>query len=378
MPDVFVVGAAVSSFARLPPGRGRVVAARTGAAALRDAGLDFRDVDGLWAGVALGSSPRAVFVAKELGFTGVSVQQVVNASASGLAAVHEARLAILSGEHDLVLVLGYDAPESAQTAESQIQAQGLLPPAALFALWAAERAGRHGTTAEDLARVAAKNWNYARLNPGAVRRADHEVTVEEVLASRSVAGPLTSMMCTPWGDGAGAVVLASERALGRLRPRRIARLRSSVLRSEAYSPGQVLEGAVVGPPELIERTARTAFEAAGVGPADVDVLQVHDAFANEELEYLELMGFAAPGEADGLLRSGAFGPGSRSRFSLPEVSTDGGLIGRGHASGATGLAQLVETMSRFERSGDRVGVCQLLGAGSVCVVQVLERAQPPS
>ena len=376
MPDVFVVGAAVSPFARLPPGRGRVVAARTGAAALRDAGLDFRDVDGLWAGVALGSSPRAVFVAKELGFTGISVQQVVNASASGLAAVHEARLAVLSGEHDVVLVLGYDAPEAEQTAESAIRAQGFAPPAALFALWAAERGRRHGTSAEDLARVAAKNWNYARANPGAVRRADHEVTVAEVLASRPVAGPLTSMMCTPWGDGAGAVVLASERALHRLRPRRAARLRSSVLRSEAHGPGQVLEGAVVGPPEMIERTARAAFESAAVAPADVDVLQVHDAFANEELEYLELMGFVAPGEADGLLRAGAFGPGSRSRFSLPEVSTDGGLIGRGHASGATGLAQLAETMSRFERSGDRIGVCQLLGSGSVCVVQVVEHVPP--
>ena len=376
MRDVFLVGSAVSAVGKHPAGA-RALGPQVAGAALRDARADFRDVDGVWAGVALAGSPRAVFVAKEIGLTGVPVQQVVNASASGLAAVHEAKLAIQSGEHDLVLVLGYDVPEDGPDAASAIAKQGLLPPPALFALWAAERHRRHDTSAEDLARVAAKNWNYARANPFAARQAEHEVTSEEILSSRPVAGMLTSKMCTPWGDGAGAVVLASEAGLRRLAgPPDVARIAASVLQSETFQRGQATGGAIVGSPELSERTARLAFDRAEITPDQVDVVQVHDAFANEELEYIELMGFASRGGADALLRDGAFGPGSRRDHGLPEFSTDGGLIARGHASGATGIAQLHETRRRFARHGDRVGVCHLVGAGSVCVVQVLvsERA----
>lgn len=372
--EVFAVGSAVSAFGPQPVGSGRALAARVAAEALASAGIDLTAIDGIWAGVALGDSPRAVFVAKEIGLTGIPVQQVVNASASGLAAVHEARLALLSGEHDLVLVLGYDVPDRPASAEQAIARQGFLPPAAMFALWAQARHDEFGTDARALAAVAAKNWNYARGNPFAQRRADQPVTVDDILRSRAIAGMLTAKMCTPWGDGAAAVVLASERGLQRVRPRQgVARLASSVLQSEIYGPLHVFEGAVVGPPEMVTRTAVKAYEAAGIAPADVDVLQVHDAFANEELEYVELMGFAERGAADALVADGAFGPGSRAAFGLPEVSTDGGLIGRGHASGATGIAQIHETLRRFDTHADRIGVCQLLGAGSVCITQVYER-----
>jgi acetyl-CoA acetyltransferase len=374
MREVYLVGSASTRVGKHNEGA-RELGRQVGVAAMAEAGVDFSDIDGLWAGVALGASPRAVFVAKELGLTGVPVQQVVNASASGLAAIHEAKLAIQSGEHDLVLVLGYDLPDSAATAQQAIADQGFLPPAALFALWAAERSRAYGTTAEDLAAVAAKNWNYARANPLAARRADHDVTVEEILASKTVAGVLTSKMCTPWGDGAGAVVLASIEGLRKVSTPvdGLTRLASSVLQSETYGEHHTFEGAVVGPRELTQRTAHLAFERAGIGTDDVDVVQVHDAFANEELEYIELLGFAPPGGADKLLRAGAFGPRSRQEFGLPEFSTDGGLIARGHASGASGIAQVHEVRRRFAESGDRVGVCHLVGAGSVCIVQVLVR-----
>ncbi len=369
MREVFAVGSAVTKVGRHPVGA-RELGREVGARALSEAGADLRDVDGVWAGVALGASPRAVFVAKELGLTGVPVQQVVNASASGSAALHDARLAIGSGEHDVVLVLGYDVPDGDGSAEQALARQGFLPPVALFALWAEERSRRYGTTAEDLARVAAKNWNYARLNPFAARQADHEVTVQEILDSRQIAGMLTSKMCTPWGDGAGAVVLASARGLDRLGPGVTpTRLASSVLQSEVYEEHHVFGSAVVGPRELTSRTARLALERAGLAVADVDCVQVHDAFAIEELEYVELLGFAAQGEAELLLSQGAFGPGSRTTHGLPEFSTDGGLLARGHSSGGSGIAQVHETRRRFVEHGDRVGLCHLVGAGSVCVVQ---------
>lgn len=370
MREVYAVGSAVTKVGRHDVGA-RELGRDVGARALAEAGADLRDVDGVWAGVALGSSPRAVFVAKELGLTGVPVQQVVNASASGSAALHEARLAIGSGEHDLVLVLGYDVPEAGGSAETALSRQGFLPPVALFALWAQERAQRCGTTPADLARVAAKNWNYARTNPWAARQADHEVGVEEILASRPVAGMLTSKMCTPWGDGAGAVVLASSDGLARLGPDVTAtRMAASVLQSEVFGEHHVFGGAVIGPPELTQRTARLALRQAGVRTDDVDNVQVHDAFAIEELEYAELLGFARPGQAEALVREGAFGPGSRASHGLPEFSTDGGLLARGHSSGGSGMAQVHEVRRRFADHGDRVALCHLVGAGSVCVVQV--------
>ncbi|QYB00173.1 thiolase family protein (plasmid) [Rhodococcus sp. USK10] len=376
MREVFVAGAGITPFQKYEPGTGRQVASRIAADVLREAGLTYSDVDGVWGGVALGASPRVVFVAKELGLTGVPVQHVTNASASGLAAVHEAKLAIQSGEHDLVLVLGYDIPDYQTSAEDAIARQGFLPPVALFGLWAAERARQFGTSAQDLAAVAAKNWNFARTNPRALRQAESEVTPESILASRTIAGMLTSKMCTPWGDGAGALVLCTREALSRLAPGTVvAQLAASVLQSEVYGSMHTFEGAVVGPREMTERAAKKAFAAAGIEPSDVDLLQVHDAFANEELEYIELLGFVAPGQADALIHKGAFGPGSRKEFGLHEVSTDGGLIGRGHASGATGIAQIAETLRRFTTHDDSVGVCQLSGAGSVCIVQVLRRIE---
>jgi acetyl-CoA acetyltransferase len=152
------------------------------------------------------------------------------------------------------------------------------------------------------------------------------------------------------------------------------RLAASQFQSDRFSPEQILEGAIVGPPELTRVTAAAALREAGLHTRDVDVVQVHDAFAIEEIIYCELLGFSEPGQTERLIEQGAFGPGSRARFGLPEFSTDGGLIGRGHPGGPTGLAQIWETVRRLRtREQDRVGLCHLLGAGSICIAQVLTR-----
>jgi acetyl-CoA acetyltransferase len=260
--------------------------------------------------------------------------------------------------------------------EDVIIGEGHHPPVVSFALWAKERMARYGTTARHLAMVAAKNWNYARGNPYAARRADSPVTVERVLRSRMVADPFTSMMCTPWGEGAGAVVFCSSAALERLDARRAVRVAASAFQTDRFGPRQVLEHAIVGPPQLTRDTAHAAFAAAERTPSDVDIVQVHEAFAIEEILYYELLGFCDDGEAENLVEQGAFGPGSRARFGLPEFSTDGGLIARGHPGGPTGMAQIWETVRQLrEPSGANVGVCHLLGGGSVCVVQVYERPE---
>lgn len=372
MNDVLIAGVGMAPFANHGPGKGIALAREAATNALADAGLTYADIDHVVVGTAHPLSPRGIYVAKELGLTGVPVEHVTNASATALAAVHSARQAIRSGDAKRVLVIGMDSPERDVSVEDIIVGEGNFPPVVSFALWAKRRMHERGTTPEQLARVTAKNWNYARSNPYAARRAPDEVTIERVLGSRMVADPFTSMMCTPWGEGAAAAVLCSDDAWPAASPHPRIRLASSAYGSDSYSRELILEGAIVGPPELSRTTAAKALEQAGLKSSDVDVVQVHDAFAVEEFIYYELLGFSKPGDTEALVDQGAFGPGSRQKFGLPEFSTGGGLLAGGHPGGPTGLGQIWETVRRL-RSGDKVGMCHLLGAGSVCIVQMLVR-----
>lgn len=374
MTEVLVAGVGMTPFANHGPGVGRKLGVEAARAALDDAGLTFRDMDAIVVGTAHPLSPRAIYIARHLGLTGVPVQHVTNASATGLVGTHTAMETILAGNARRVLVVGLDSPEKAVSVEEVITGEGNFPPAVSFALWARRRMHEFGTTREHMAMVAAKNWNYARDNPYAARRAPAPVTVERVLASKVVADPFTSMMCTPWGEGAAAVVLCSSDQWRAREGRRPVRLASSSFQTDQFTPDQILEGAIVGPPELTRTTGEAALAQAGLRTTDVDLVQVHDAFAIEEILYYELLGFSTGGETERLIEAGAFGPDSRKRFGLPEFSTDGGLIARGHPGGPTGLAQIWETVRRMRtREADRVGMCHLLGAGSVCVTQVLVR-----
>ncbi|MGW6456258.1 thiolase family protein [Streptomyces sp. NPDC055078] len=374
MTDIYVLGAGMAPFGKHPLGSAPRLVREAGLAALADAGCTFADIGTVFTGSCHPASPRGVYVMKELGVTGTPLQHVENASASGLAAIHAAAHAIRAGEAEIALVVGFDAPDFPMEVQDVVDREGHIPPVALFAMWAHRRMHEAGTRPEHFAAIAAKNWNYARDNPYAARRAAEPVTVEQVLASRVVATPLHSMMSTAWGDGAAAVVLGTAEAMRRFaKPGRPAvRLAASQLQSETYTPGHVFAGAIVGPPEMTRSTARAAYEQAGVGPGDLDTVQVHDAFAVEELVYAELLGLCRDGEAEYWLDKGAFGPGSRQRLGKPEMSTDGGLIARGHPGGPTGVAQVWETVRRL-RLGDRLGLCQMLGAGSVCFVQVYEK-----
>jgi acetyl-CoA acetyltransferase len=366
---IFVAGVGTTRFGAHGAGTGIALAVEASVAALQDARIDFATVDAVFGGTAHPLSPRAVFIARELGLTGIPVHMTTNASATGLVAIHEAATALRSGEIDVALVIGYDAPEVEMAVEEIITGEGHAPPVVSFALWADERIRTTATTQEHLATVAAKNWNYARERPHAARQSASPVTAEKILSSRVVADPLTSMMCTPWGEGASAVVLVSERGRDRIGAGSV-RLASSAFGSDRFGPRQVLEGAIVGPPDLTRRTSAAALATANVAVSDVDVVQVHDAFAIEEILYYELLGFSTPGETESLIEAGAFGPGSRERFGLPEFSTDGGLIARGHPGGPTGVAQVIETVRRLTTTDDTVGMCHLLGSGSTCIVQV--------
>jgi len=378
--DVAVLGVGMQRFGMWPDRSNTDLGREAGLAALRDAGLSFREVQAAYVGYIFAPVMSGTRTMKEFGLTGIPVQHVENASATGSAAFREACLAVASGRHDVVMVLGFDKmtamiQSSSQTTHPAWLEDAILP-AAFFALWATRRMHERGTKPEHLAAIAAKNWNNGALNPMSQRQPERPVTVEKVLGSRMVAWPLTTMMSCPIGDGAAAAIVGRPEIARRLRPGRpVVRVAASELQTERYAPGHLFVGPVVGPARMTTDTSRAVYEEAGISPEELDLVQVHDAFAIEELEYYELLGLCGEGEAEAAIERGDFAPGGR----VP-VSTDGGLIARGHPGGPTGLAQIWETTlqlrgeaGRRQVENARTGLCHMMGGGSVCVIHLLVR-----
>ena len=356
-----------------------------GLLALHDAGLTLADIDEVFVGYLGLQHQVGVKAVKELGLTGLPVTHIENASATGLFAFREAAWAVSSGRAEVAMALTFDKMTDmsgrGSTASSMSRGAGRdqldasILPAAFFALWAQRRMHDYGTRPETFAAIAAKNWNHGALNPLAHRQPDHTVTVEEVMASRMIAEPLTAMMCCPADDGAAAVIVAHEDFVRRRFPdRQLVRCLSSAAQSEAYSPGHAFLGPVVGPPTMTQTTGQEAYDKAGVGPDDISLALCHDAFANEELEYYELLGFCEPGEGDKLVANGETALGGRIPF-----NTDGGLIARGHPGGPTGVAMIHEIALQLRREaglrqveGARFGLAHCVGGGSVCTVNIFE------
>ncbi len=316
---------------------------------------------------------------KELGLTGLPVTHIENASATGLVAFREAAWAVSSGRADVAMALCFDKftdmTGTGGRGAGRDQIDAPILPAAYFALWAQRRMHERGTTPEHFATIAAKNWNYGAVCPFAHRRSDHVVTAEEVLAAKMVAEPLTTMMCCPPDDGAACIIVAREDLVRSRQPGRpLVRALASALTSETYAPGHTFVGPVVGPSTMTQFTASQCYEAAGLGPEDVSVAYCHDAFVNEELEYYELLGFCAEGEAEKLVVEGETGPGGRIPF-----NTDGGLIARGHPGGPTGVAMLHEAVLQLRGEAEgrqvedaRVALAHLVGGGSIATVNLLD------
>jgi acetyl-CoA acetyltransferase len=387
MRDVAVLGVGMHRFGAYygvkPNGE---MALAAGMAALRDAGLTFPDMNAAYVGHIFAAVMSGVRVMKEFGLTGLPIQRIENASATGSAAFREACLAVSAGHYDVAMVLGFDKmttmiqSSSAGTAPENME--DAILPAAFFAMWATRRMHERDTKPEHLARIAAKNFNNGAKNPMSQRQAKERVSVEQVLKSRMVAWPLTTMMSCPIGDGAACAIVGRADLAKKLRPDRpVVKVLASSLQSERYERGHLFQGPVVGPGRMSVDASRAVYEEAGLGPADIDLVQVHDAFVIEELEYYELLGLCKTGEAEACIERGDFEIGGRC-----PVSTDGGLIARGHPGGPTGLAQIWETALQLRgeagprqvkrrKTGEiaRTGLCHMMGGGSVCVIHILQR-----
>jgi acetyl-CoA C-acetyltransferase len=346
--------------------------------ALLDAALEPRAVQALYYGNVVGgetekqlhTSPQAASV---LGIPAVPTTRFETACASSHAAFRHAVMEVASGVSEVVLVGGAERVLNVPTAESTEyfayasdatweQPAGLTFPG-VFALIARAHMTKYGTTEVQMAHVAVKNHRHGALNPKA--QFQKEITLEQVLGSAYIADPLKLYDCCPFTDGGAALVLASEE-VARSHQRAI-----WVLGSAAASDHMLIQDKRdLSRVPATERAAAAAYRQAGLGPQDVDVVELHDCFTIAEIVATEGLGLFEPGTGGLAAEKGWSSLGGK----VP-VNTSGGLKAKGHPIGATGAAQIVEVVTqlrgeagRRQVEGARVGLTHTLGGNTATVL----------
>ena len=383
--SVAVVGVGIHPFGRHDGVTGLEMAAVAARAALRDAGIGWRDVEFAAGGSdAAGNADTTVSV---LGLTGVPFINVRNGCATGGSALATAHAMLVAGAAEIALVVGFDKhppgafnplPEDWGLG-SWYGETGLMLTTQFFAMKIQRYMAEHGISESTLAKVAAKAFANGARNPNAWRR--RPLSEAEVLGSKMVNHPLRQyMFCSP-GEGAVALVLARAervRTLSRAGAGGAVYLNSVAFRTrrfgsfEVFSPSIPIEGA----PSPTTEAAAAAFEQAGIGPEDVDVAQLQDTESGAEIMHLAETGLCEHGEQESLIQSGTTHCDGR----LP-VNTDGGCLANGEPIGASGLRQVHEVVLQLRgEAGERqiagparVGFTQVYGAPGVSACTVLSR-----
>ena len=375
--DVFIAGAAIEPFGKhrgtATEELGYLAVSRLMATAGLEAGL----VDIGFGGSVYGGSLLAQRVLQRVGISGQPVFTVENACASGASAVNLGWQAVASGSADCAIAFGAENLSSfgggtlpLTTNDIEI-AQGMVMPAA-YAMRAQRYLHDWGADVESLTNVSVKNRRNGADNPRA--HFQKEVTSEDVENSRPVADPLRLLHCCPNSDGAAAIVLCSEQVAARL-PGPPVRVAASVVRSGRFSTGY----RDMTWPEITERAAGAAYAQSGFGPDDLDLVELHDAFAIAELLHAEALGIADRGKAHAAVANGEF-----DRDGRVAVSPSGGLLSRGHPVGATGVAQICESYWQLTKqagalqvSDARIALTHVTGGGifgvdnGACAVHIL-------
>ena len=392
MRAVHVLGVGMLPFSK--PGASEtyeLLGARAARAALDDARIDYQSVQQVYAGYVYGDSCSGQAVSYRLGLTGVPVFNVNNNCATGSTTLYLARQAGASGAAECVLAVGFeqmgrgaiaaqwgDRPDPSQRLLDVLDEVQGTDPQAPIAAQLFGGAGRfhmqlYGTRADTFARIAVKARAHAARNPNALFRTP--LTLDEVLASPSVFDPLTRLQCCPPTCGGAAAVLCSAdfaRRHGLDAPVRIAAQAMNTDGNSSFDERDMRK--LVGY-DMARRAAREAYEAAGVAPEDVDVVELHDCFSTNELISYEALGLCAEGEGERFVLDGDNTYGGRV-----VTNPSGGLLSKGHPLGATGLAQCAELVWQLrgqagERQvpGARLALQHNLGLGGACVVTLYER-----
>jgi acetyl-CoA acyltransferase len=376
MREVCIVGVGMHKFGRWPEKSVGDMAREAIKAALDDAGAEFRDIEAGFSGRVQRVTGTGQEIFGEMGQTGILIDNVEKACASSSTAVRIASWVVGAGLYDVCLCTGVEKMQrglvtagAGGSGAPYAYLMGLYLMPAVYALRARRHMHEFGSTPEMFAQVAVKSHRNATMNTMA--QYQKEISLEEVLNARMIADPITLYMCSPSTDGATAAVVCAREVAHRFKgtPITIAGWSSG---TPEYNPrgvgGDVAEG-------FIARLAREAYEMADVGPDDIDVCQVHDAFAPGEVFAIEELGFCPPGEGGKFVWEGKANIDGEH-----PVNTDGGLESRGHPMGATGIAQMIEIVHQLRGDAGqrqvpgepRMGLTHNVGVGG-CNIFVLKK-----
>jgi acetyl-CoA acyltransferase len=378
MSDVYVIGTDMIRFGRFPEKKVEDIGAEAALMALDDAGLGVRDMQALYCGNLFQANGMVgQRILQEIGQTGIPVVNCANACATGATAFRDAWMSIKAGIYDLVLAVGVEQMGrgllGGTGAGKGIPKEGLLGSGtmpAVFAEAGMEHSRKYGTTFEQFAKVSVKNHHHSTMNPKAMYQ--KETPLEEVMNAEMISYPNTKLMCSVNVDGAAAAVLASEKKARELGMKRAVRIRASVLTSDPWQERDLVMPDVNTCTRL---AAKQAYEMAGVGPQDINLVELHDCFATAEILHYENLGLCKDGEAGQMIDSGATALGGK----VP-VNVSGGLLSKGHPLGATGIANIYEVSTHLRGEADKrqvkgakLGMTHVIGLGSACAIHILEK-----
>jgi acetyl-CoA C-acetyltransferase len=377
MRDVAVIGIGKTAFGAFPDRDLRSLAVEAGEKCFRDSGVWPSQVESFYLGNFAGPSftgqnHLAPYVSTALGMTGIPATRIEDACASGGSAFFHAWREVASEVSDIVMVVGVEKMTSRTTEQvteilagagdmaTEGHAGATFP--AVFAMIAQRHMYQFGTTREHLAAVAVKNHANGLLNPDAHMR--KAITIEQALAGRPIADPLTIYDCSLISDGAAAVILAP---MERVREFTDSGARVLGIAQASDFVGLCEKRDITTFPAL-RAAAHTAYAMAGVGPAQIQFAELHDCFTIAEIVAMEDLGLVERGRGGFFAAEG----GTRRDGPLP-VNLSGGLKSKGHPVGATGVAQICDVVREL-RGGRGLGLAQNLGgSGATCVVTILER-----
>ena len=383
MRDVAIIGVGMQKWGELWEKSLRELFVEAAMLAIEDAGVDRIDsmqVGCMSSGLFVGQEHIGSLLADYLGVAPIPSTRVETACASGGAAFRMAFIEVASGISDIVLaggvekmtdVGGDEATYALGTAADQEYEgfNGITFPG-LYAMMAQRHMYEHGTTREQLARVAVKNHEHGSSNP--LAQFPMKITVEQVINSVMIADPLRILDCSPITDGAAAAILC---------PLEMARKIGKKDLVKVIGSGQATDTIALHDRDDLTslrstaRAAETAYKMAGKKPEDIDFAEVHDCFTIAEICITEALGFCEKGKGGPLVEAGATSLGGR----IP-VNTSGGLKSKGHPVGATGVAQVIEAVHQLrgeagdrQVEGARVGLTQNMGgSGGSAVVHIME------
>jgi acetyl-CoA acetyltransferase len=397
--DIWILGITMTKFGKHPDKDIVDLASEAALGALADGGVTMKDIGVLAAGNLMGGGGVGQQLQKQIGQTGIPVYNVANACATGATALRTAIMAVKAGECDTGLAVGVEKlsgagllggggtpksdknvfePRGRYGAVTKVDGRiGTQTMPGVFAQVGMEYLHEHaysGTPQELFARISEKNHGHSTLNPLAAYT--KAMSLEQIMGDLMIAYPNTRPMCSANCDGAAAAVVVSDAKLKTLsleQRRRAVKVAASVLTSDPWQEAcQILPDVNT----LTRNAATTAYEAAGVGPEDLDLVELHDCFATAELVHYDNLMLSEPGGAVDFFESGA-----PFRDGTTPVNVSGGLQSKGHPIAATGIANIWEICHHLRgEAGDRqiegakVGLAHVIGLGSACGVHILEKS----